>query len=185
MAKQTVKPIPEGHHTVTPYLIYKDAAKAIDFCKRAFGATELFRMPKPDGRLRPRRAANRRFRDHAGRRGAGNGARGPQSFGGTPVLMHLYVEDVDAVVARRPRRGGHALTAGHRPVLRRSLRRRYRSIRPRLVRRDPQGRLECGTASGTIRGNDEAKSGLKTYRTGRDRSVTEHLLIKLSKFYSS
>jgi PhnB protein len=99
MAKQTVKPIPEGHHTVTPYLICKDAAKAIDFCKRAFGAAELFRMAKPDGRIGH---AELRIGDSVimlADEAPEMGARGPQSLGGTPVLMHLYVEDADAVVA--------------------------------------------------------------------------------------
>src|SRR3954462_5865545 len=45
------KPIPDGFHSVTPYLIISGAAQAIDFYKKAFGATELFRMPGPDGRI--------------------------------------------------------------------------------------------------------------------------------------
>src|SRR2546430_12600814 len=45
-----VKPIPEGYHSVTPYLIIKGASAAIDFYKKAFGATELFRMPDPSGK---------------------------------------------------------------------------------------------------------------------------------------
>jgi len=105
MAKKTVKPIPDGHHTVTPYLIFKDASKAIDFCKQAFGAVEMVRMPKPDGRIGH---AELRIGDSMimlADEAPEMGARGPQSFGGTPVLMHLYVEDVDAVVA-------NALAAG-------------------------------------------------------------------------
>src|SRR5436853_1418859 len=47
----TTKPIPDGYHTVTPYLMMNDCAKAIDFYKKAFGATELVRMPMPDGRI--------------------------------------------------------------------------------------------------------------------------------------
>ena len=47
----TAKPIPEGYHSVTPYLIIKGAAEAIEFYKKAFGATELFRMPQPDGKI--------------------------------------------------------------------------------------------------------------------------------------
>jgi PhnB protein len=50
-----VKPIPEGYHTVTPYLVVKGAAKAIDFYKKAFGAQELFRMDGPGGTHCPRR----------------------------------------------------------------------------------------------------------------------------------
>ena len=47
----TVKPIPEGYHTVTPYLVATGAAKLIDFMKQAFGAQELFRMAAPDGKI--------------------------------------------------------------------------------------------------------------------------------------
>jgi len=90
-----VKPIPEGYHTATPYLIVREGAKAIDYYKRAFGATELFRMPGPDGKL-----------GHAEIR-IGNspimladenpemGARSPQALGGSPVSILLYVQDVD------------------------------------------------------------------------------------------
>ena len=46
-----VKPIPEGYHSITPYLIVKGAAAALDFYKKAFGATELFRMPMPNGQI--------------------------------------------------------------------------------------------------------------------------------------
>ncbi|MFN2491929.1 MAG: VOC family protein [Pyrinomonadaceae bacterium] len=89
-----VKPIPDGYHSVTPYLIVQGAADAIDFYKKAFGATELFRM------------------DHQGKIGhaeirIGNspimladefpqmGFRSPKSLGGTPVSLMIYVEDVD------------------------------------------------------------------------------------------
>ncbi len=92
-----VKPIPEGYHTATPYLIIKGAARAIEFYKKAFGATELMRMAQPDGRI-----------GHAEIR-IGNspimladevpemGHRSPQSLGGSPVSILLYVEDVDAL----------------------------------------------------------------------------------------
>jgi len=46
-----VKPVPDGYHTVTPYLIIKGAAGALEFYKKAFGAEELYRMPQPDGRI--------------------------------------------------------------------------------------------------------------------------------------
>ncbi|MBI3670701.1 MAG: VOC family protein [Acidobacteria bacterium] len=92
-----VKPIPEGYHTATPYLIVKDAASAIEFYKKAFGATELMRMADPSGKVM-----------HAEIR-MGNspimladevpemGYRSPQSLGGSPVSILLYVEDVDTV----------------------------------------------------------------------------------------
>jgi PhnB protein len=92
-----VKPIPEGYHTATPYLIIKDAARAIEFYKKAFGATELMRMAQPDGRI-----------GHAEIRIGDSpimladefpemGHRSPQSLGGSPVSILLYVEDVDAL----------------------------------------------------------------------------------------
>ncbi len=92
-----VKPIPEGYHTATPYLIIKGAASAIEFYKKAFGATELFRMATPGGKI-----------GHAEIK-IGNspimladevpemGYRSAQSLGGTPVGILLYVEDVDTV----------------------------------------------------------------------------------------
>ena len=96
----TVKPIPEGYHTVTPYLICKDAAKAIDFYKAAFGATELFRMADPSGKVghaeikigdSPIMLADE-YPDMK--------YLGPESLGGTPVSILLYVEDVDALAAQ-------------------------------------------------------------------------------------
>ncbi len=60
-----VKPIPDGYHSVTPYLVVEGAAKAIDFYKKVFDATELMRMTSPDGADRPCRVEDRRFADHA------------------------------------------------------------------------------------------------------------------------
>ena len=63
-----VKPIPDGYHTVTPYLIVDDAAKALEFYKKAFGATERFRMAMPNGRVGHAEIQIGNSRDHAGRR---------------------------------------------------------------------------------------------------------------------
>ena len=93
-----VKPIPEGYTAPTPYLIVNGAAAAIDFYKMAFGAKEVMRMPGPDGKI-----------GHADLLVGGGhvmladespemGHRGPRSFGGSPVSLVLYVEDVDGVV---------------------------------------------------------------------------------------
>ena len=87
--------IPEGYHSVTPYLIIKDAAKAIDFYKRAFGATELMRMPTPEGRIGH---AEIRIGDSAimlADEYPEMGHRSPQSLGGTGVSLMVYVERVD------------------------------------------------------------------------------------------
>lgn len=94
------KPIPDGYHSVTPYLIIKGAAAAIEFYKEAFGATELFRMAQPDGKI-----------GHAEIK-IGDSAimladefpemkyLGPQSLGGSSVSLLIYVEDVDTVFKR-------------------------------------------------------------------------------------
>ena len=92
--------IPQGMHSVTPHLICAGAAKAIDFYVKAFGATESARLPGPDGRLM-----------HAAVRIGDStvmlvdempewGALGPKSLKGSPVTLHIYVEDVDAFVER-------------------------------------------------------------------------------------
>jgi PhnB protein len=92
-----VQPIPKGYHTVTPYLIINGAAKAIDFYKKAFGATELMRMPGPGGKIGH---AEIRIGDSPVMMADEHpemGARGPNSTGNTPVSMLLYVEDADKV----------------------------------------------------------------------------------------
>ncbi len=91
------KPIPDGYHTVTPYLIIKGAAAAIDFYKRAFGAIELFRMGGPEGKVGH---AEIKIGDSPIMLADENpemGALSPQTIGGTPMSIMLYVEDVDAV----------------------------------------------------------------------------------------
>jgi len=95
-----VKPIPEGYGTVTPYLIVDGAARAIEFYKQAFGASETFRMEAPGGRVG--HAEIRIGDSHVmlADEHPEMGARGPQSFGGSPVSLVLYVEDVDATVNR-------------------------------------------------------------------------------------
>ena len=95
-----VKPIPEGYHSVTPYLIVDGAARAIEFYKSAFGATEVLRMARADGRIGH---AEVRIGDShvmlADEHPEIN-ARGPRTVGGSPVTFVLYVEDVDAQVER-------------------------------------------------------------------------------------
>jgi PhnB protein len=103
-----VKPIPEGYHSITPYLIIKGAADAIDFYKKAFGAIELFRM------------------EHQGQIGHAEikigdspimladeqpqmGYRSPKSIGGTPVSLMIYLEDVDTVYNQAIKAGGEEI----------------------------------------------------------------------------
>jgi PhnB protein len=93
MAK--VKPVPDGYHTVTPYLCVRGAAKALDFYARAFGAQEKVRMPGPDGKVMH---AEILIGDSMVMLGDENPqAKSPEAFGGTPVSVMLYVPDVDAV----------------------------------------------------------------------------------------
>lgn len=98
-----VKPIPEGYHSLTPYLIVDGAAEAIEYYKKAFGAVELFRM------------------DHEGRIGhaemkigdspfmlsdAMMEYKGPKALGGTPVSLMIYVDDVDTIYPQAIAAGG-------------------------------------------------------------------------------
>jgi PhnB protein len=90
------KPIPEGYHTATPYLIIKDAAKAIEFYKKAFGAKEMMRMSQPDGRIGHAEIKIGDSPIMLADEFPEMGARSPQSLGGSSVSILLYVEDVDA-----------------------------------------------------------------------------------------
>lgn len=95
-----VRPIPEGYGTVTPYLIVNGAARAIEFYKQAFGATETFRMERPDGRVGHAEVKIGDSHVMLADEHPEMGARGPQSIGGSPISLVLYVEDVDATVNR-------------------------------------------------------------------------------------
>ncbi len=95
-----VKPIPEGMRTVTPHLVCAGASEAIDFYKKAFNAVEAGRLPGPQGKLMH---AQIRIGDSAVMlvdEFPEWGSFGPKSLKGTPVTIHLYVEDVDAVFKR-------------------------------------------------------------------------------------
>ena len=95
-----VQAIPAGYHTVTPYLIIKGAAAALEFYKKAFGAQELFRMPGPDGAIMH---AEIKIGDSPimfGEENPAMGAVSPKTLGGTAVGICLYVPDVDALAAQ-------------------------------------------------------------------------------------
>lgn len=88
---------PEGYHAITPYLIVVGAAKAIDFYKKVFGASEIMRMPRPDGNIAH---AELRIGDSVimlADEMPQMGALSPLTVGGTPVGIMLYVADVDRV----------------------------------------------------------------------------------------
>ena len=93
----STRPIPEGYHNVTPYLIVSDAAGAIEFYKTAFGATELMRMAAPGGKVGHAEIRIGDSRIMLADEFPDMGARGPKALGGSPVNLHLYVEDVDGV----------------------------------------------------------------------------------------
>ena len=90
-----VKPIPDGYHSVTPYLTIDGAAQAIEFYKKAFDAVELFRMPMPDGKVGHAEIRIGNSMVMLGEQCPEMGTRAPQ--GSTPVGMVIYVEDVDAL----------------------------------------------------------------------------------------
>jgi PhnB protein len=104
-----VKPVPDGHRTVAPYLAIKNAASALEFYKQAFGAIETYKLIIPDGRV-----------GHAEIRLGDSlimladefpefGSKAPASLGGSPVSIHLYVEDVDAFVKKAVAAGAREL----------------------------------------------------------------------------
>lgn len=87
-------------HTVTPYLVVADGAKAIDFYKEAFAMTELMRVADPDGRIAHAEVMIGDSPIMLSGEAPRYGRRSPESFSGTPVKIHLYVEDVDALAAK-------------------------------------------------------------------------------------
>lgn len=94
-----IKPIPDGYHTLSAYLIVRGAASAIEFYKKAFGAAELMRLNLPDGKI-----AHGEFKigDSIFMISDENpdwGSTSPETLGGSPVTLHLYVPDVDTTFA--------------------------------------------------------------------------------------
>jgi PhnB protein len=98
----SVKPIPEGYHTVTPYLVVSGVAQLIDFLKEAFAAEETVRMAQPDGTVNH---AEMRIGDSLVMMGEAS-----EEHEAIPAMLHLYVEDVDRVFRRAVKAGGTVLS---------------------------------------------------------------------------
>jgi PhnB protein len=95
-----VKPIPEGYHSITPYLIFNGASDAIAFYKKALGAEEIMRMAAPGGRVGHAELQIGDSRIMLADEHPELQALSPKTIGGSPVTLHLYVENVDAAVER-------------------------------------------------------------------------------------
>ncbi len=106
-----VKPIPEGYHSITPYLIVNDAARAIEFYRKAFGASEVMRMPKPDGKIGHAELAIGDSKVMLADEYPEMGYRSPQSLGGAGVSIMLYIDKVDEVFKRALHAGAKELQA--------------------------------------------------------------------------
>jgi PhnB protein len=105
----TVRPVPEGYHTATPYLICKGAADAIEFYKKAFGAKEIMRMPMPGGKLGHAELKIGDSHIMLADENPESGIYAPQHYRGTPVSILLYVEKVDAVFNQAVSAGAKAI----------------------------------------------------------------------------
>jgi PhnB protein len=106
----TVQPIPKGYEGATPYLIIKGAANALEFYKKAFGATEIMRIPAPGGKVGHAEIKIGDAIIMLADEFPEMNHRSPQSLGGTPVSILLYVRDVDAFVKRALGAGAKALS---------------------------------------------------------------------------
>jgi len=97
---QKVKPIPEGYHTLTASIVVSDAARAIDFYKRAFGAVEVGRFASPDGKIAHAEMKIGDSKLMLSDEFSFGPSRAPESLGGTTATYYLYTEDVDSLFNR-------------------------------------------------------------------------------------
>jgi len=102
----SVKPIPDGYRSVTPYLFIKGAASAIDYYKNIFGAKERMRMPGPNGRVMHAELEIGNSVIMLADENPQVGARSPETIGGASCSFHVYVENVDAIVQKAVDSGG-------------------------------------------------------------------------------
>ena len=142
--KTGVERIPAGMHTVTPHLICAGAADAIEFYKKAFGAVELCRIPGGEGKVMH---ASIQIGDSVvmlNDEAPQWCAFGPKSLKGSPVTIHLYVEDADAAFAQAVAAGAKATMPLEDMLLGRSLREGGRSLWASVVDRHPCARRHAG-----------------------------------------
>jgi PhnB protein len=95
-----VSPVPPGYHTLTPYLIVDGATKALAWYAEAFGARELMRLSAPGGKIGHAEIEIGDSRIMLADEAPVHDAKAPGAFGGSPVSLHLYVSDMDAVMAK-------------------------------------------------------------------------------------
>jgi uncharacterized glyoxalase superfamily protein PhnB len=103
------KPIPDGHHTITPTFIFRNSRQAIDFYKRALGATEMHVMPCPDGQGVMH--AELKIGDSMimmGDENPHNPCKSAETLGGSPISLYLYVKDIDEAFKRALAAGGQS-----------------------------------------------------------------------------
>lgn len=108
--KNSVKPVPDGYHTATPYLVIAGAAKAIDFYAKAFGAKELFRMPGPGGIVTHAELQIGDTKLMLAEESSEMGTKSPMTLKGTPVGIFIYTADVDKLFKQ-------AVAAGAKTVI--------------------------------------------------------------------
>jgi len=103
--------IPKDYNSVTPYLVVNGAARAIDYYKRVFGATEVMRMPGPDGKIghAEMQIGNSRVMLADENPSMGAGHTSAATVGGSPVSLYVYLPDVDKVVQRATAEGAKVL----------------------------------------------------------------------------
>jgi PhnB protein len=104
----SVKPVPEGFHTATPTLVVRDAAQAIEFYKKVFGADEIMRMPSPDGKISHAEIKIGDSIIFLSDEFPNMGGKSPQTLGGFSGGIYLYVPDVDDVFEKAVAAGGRA-----------------------------------------------------------------------------
>lgn len=102
---KSVKPIPEGYHSVTPYLVVRGASAALEFYKQAFGAQEQLRIDGPDGKIGHAEIKIGDSHIMLADESPEMGHKGPQTLGGSPIGIMLYMENVDAVMEQAVKAG--------------------------------------------------------------------------------